>query len=175
MLFRYKCAVAGAVLLTTSAAAKDEPVPSPLIAALEKCLTITDNAERLACTDVAARRLIDASRSKDVVVVDREEMKKTRKSLFGFTLPRIGLFGKGGPDKGEEVDRVEAVIARIAQLGYGKLGFTLEDGARWNTTEAWTDPLPPKPGATLIIKRGIIGSYMVSVKGGRAVRAMRIG
>lgn len=173
--YYYFAAAATLAMLAMPATAKDDPVPSPLIDALERCLTITDGAARLACTDVAARRLVDASRRKDVVIVDRDEMQNTRKSLFGFTLPRIGLFGKGGPDSGEEVDRLEAVVARVAMAGYGKIAFTLESGARWTTTDAWADPLPPKPGATLIIKRGAIGSYMVSVKGGRSVRAMRTG
>lgn len=160
---------------TAPAGAKDDPLPSPLIDALEKCLAISADPQRLACTDAAARRLIDASRRKEVVVVDRDEMKRTRKSLFGFALPRIGLFGKGGPDSGDEVDRVEARITRVAALGYGKLGFTLEDGARWNTTEGWDSPVQPRSGDTLIIKRGAIGNFMVSIKGGRAVRAMRVG
>jgi hypothetical protein len=163
------------VLIASPSVAKDESVASPLIDALERCLLIQNSAERLACTDVAARRLVDASRRRDVVIVDRDEMKKTRKSLFGFALPRIGLFGKGGPDSGDEVDRVESVIARVAMVGYGKIAITLDDGARWTTTDAWADPLPPKVGATLIIKRGAIGSYMVSVEGGRSVRAMRVG
>ena len=175
MRFRYTVTGVAAALLAVPAAAKDDAVPSPLIDALEKCLSITADAERLTSPAAAARRLVDASRRQEVVVVDRDEMKKTRKSLFGFTLPRIGLFGKAGPDKGEEVDRVEAVIARVAPVGYGKLSFTLQDGARWTTTDAWADALPPKPGATLIIKRGAIGSFMVSVKGGRTVRAMRVG
>ncbi len=175
MLFRHFAALVAIPLSTVSAAAKDDPVPSPLVAALEKCLTIADDAQRLACTDIAARRLVDASRRKELVVVDADEMKKTRRSLFGFALPRIGLFGKGGPDSGEEVDRVELAITRVAPLGYGKLSFTLADGARWATTEAWADPLPPKAGAILIVKRGAIGSYMVSVKGGRVTRAMRVG
>lgn len=162
-------------LIASSAAAQSDPATSPLIVALERCLAIPADAERLACTDAAARRLIDASRSKDVVIVNREDMKKTRKSLFGFTLPQIGLFGKNGPDAVEEIDRIEMAVTRVATLGYGKLGFTMEDGARWNTTEAWADPFPPKAGTILIIKRGAIGSYMISVKGGRTTRAMRVG
>ncbi len=168
-------AMVATVIIGGPAQAKDDPLPSPLILDLEKCLAIMADSERLACTDIAARRLVDASRRKDVVVVDREDMKKTRKSLFGFTLPRIGLFGKNGPDDAEQVDRVEMKVTRVATLGYGKLGFTMEDGARWNTTEAWADPSPPKAGAILIIKRGAIGSYMISVKGGRTTRAMRVG
>ena len=146
-----------------------------LIADLERCLAIAADTERLACTDAAARRLVDASKRREVVVVDREEVKKTRRSLFGFQLPRIGLFGRDGPDDGQDVDRAEMPIARVTPVGYGKVTFTLEDGARWTTTEGWSEAILPRPGAVLIIKRGAIGSYMVSVKGSRAVRAMRIG
>ena len=160
--------------LTSMARAADDPVPSPLIDALAKCLTIGTDAERLACTDVAARKLVEATRRREVVLVDQDEVKKTRKSLFGFALPRIGLFGKGGPDSGEDVERVEAPISRVAEIGYGKLTFTLADGARWSTTEPW-GPYPPAAGTMLVIKRGAFGGYMVSVKGSRAVRAMRVG
>ena len=175
MQIRFITAVAATALLTAPSVAKDDPSPSSLIAGLEKCLAIASDSERLACTDIAARRLVDASRRKDVVVVDREDMKKTRRSLFGFSLPRIGLFGKSGPDDAEEVDRVEVKVTRVASLGYGKLGFTIEGGARWNTTEAWVGRSTPNAGATLVIKRGALGSYMLSEKGGPSTRAMRVG
>ncbi len=166
---------AALLLATTPAVAKDDPVPSPLIAALEKCLAIAGDAERLACTDVAARKLVAASRAREVVVVDREEMKKTRKSLFGFALPRIALFGKGGPDDVEEVAKVDMKVTRVTPLGYGKYSFTMEDGARWNTTEGWQGSPQPKSGDMLTIKRATMGSFMISLKGGRSARAMRVG
>ena len=166
---------AALAIIAFPASAQDEPLPSPLIAALEECLAISVDAERLACSDAAARRLIDASRRKEVVLVDREEMKKTRKSLFGFSLPRIGLFGGNGPDGAEEVDRLETKIVRVTALGYDKFSFTVEGGGRWNTTEAWADLSPPKAGAAIVIKRGAIGSYMITPKGGRSTRAMRVG
>ena len=175
MRFGFGGALAALAMLSAPAAAKDDPAPSPLIVELEKCLAITTDAARLACTDIAARRLVDASRRKDVMVVDREEMKKTRKSLFGFTLPRIGLFGRDGPDEAEEVARVDLKISRATPLGYGKYTFTMEDGARWSTTEAWVSAPQPKAGDVLTIKRAAMGSYMVSLKGGRSVRAMRVG
>ncbi len=166
---------AALVLASTPAVAKDDPVPSPLIVALEKCLAIPGDTERLACTDVAARKLVAASRSREVVVVDREEMKKTRKSLFGFALPRIALFGKGGPDDVEEVAKIDMKVTRVTPLGYGKLAFTMEDGAQWRTTESWQGSPEPKAGDILTIKRATMGSYMISLKGGRSARAMRVG
>lgn len=174
MQIRYTSAVAAAVLLTAPVTAQDKPA-SPLIDALARCLDIRDDTQRLACTDLAARRLVDASRNREVVVVDKDEVKRTRRSLFGFALPRIALFGRDGPEDAEEVRQIDSKILSVSNLGHGKLGFTLEDGSRWSTTEAWANAIPPKAGAILTVKRASLGSYTVSTKGSRTVRAMRVG
>lgn len=147
-----------------------------LIASLARCLDVREDTSRLACTDVAARRLVDAARRKEVVLVDRQEVTKTRRSLFGFSLPRIGLFGRDGPDKAEdEIDQVEAAITKVVELGYGKYAITVDSGARWNTTEAWEGPTRPAAGLTATIKRGTLGGYFLKIGKTRAVRAIRVG
>jgi hypothetical protein len=155
--------------------AQDRPSPSSLIDGLSKCLTIAADAERLACHDTAARRLVEANQRREVVVVDKEEMKKTRRTLFGFTLPRIGLFGSKGPDDGEEVTRLEGPIKRASRGAYGKWTFVMDDGAIWNTTEPWTASVEPSSGTVLTIKKGALGGYMATIPGGRPVRVMRTG
>lgn len=173
---RFGAMTAGAVLLMgfSSPATAQQPQVAPgLVDALAKCLDIADDARRLACHDAAARALVEASRKREVVVVDREEVKKTRRSLFGFPLPRIKLFGGDGPDQGETIDRIEAKITRVANLGYGKYRLTLEDGAVWTTTDTWRGNVLPEVGAVLQVKRAALGSYMVEVRGGRSVRAIR--
>lgn len=167
-------AVVALALSAGPANAQDDKVAPRLIDALASCLSITDDAKRLACTDVAARNLVDATKRREVVVVDKEEMKKTRRSLFGFQLPRIGLFGKGGADDAEEVKEVESVIRTASTIGYGKWSFTMEDGARWATTEAWKG-IEPKAGQTLVIRKGSLGGYFIGVKGRGSVRGMRTG
>jgi hypothetical protein len=167
-------AAAALVALPGIAVSQDRDGPSPLVEALSKCLAIVGDAERLACHDAAARRLVDASRRREVVVVDKEEVKKTRRSLFGFSLPRIGLFGNKGPDSGEEIDEVEVAIKSAAPARNGYMSFTLEDGARWTTTEPWMSR-GPKAGEKLTIKKAAFGGYFVKLSGTRAVRAMRTG
>lgn len=172
-----RIAVAAALLAGTSSAdAQSRRVETSLVDALAACLDIKDAGQRLACSDAAGRRLVDAVRRKDVVVVDGETVRSTRRSLFGFSLPRVGLFGDD-PDTGDrdEIREVEGRITRVADLGYGKYALTLESGARWNTTESWAGVPQPSVGATLTIKRGALGSYMVKVGGSRAVRAIRVG
>lgn len=155
-----------------SPAAAQDKVAAPLIDAIARCLDIREDAARLACSDLAGRAIVDASRRREIVVVDKEEVKTTRRSLFGFSLPRIGLFGKGGPDSGEEVDRIESKIVGVASLGYGKYGIDITDGARWSTTEAWPSGGRPEVGAAITIKKGALGNYFIR-SGGNGVRAMR--
>lgn len=143
--------------------------PSPLIEELARCLDIRGDAERLACTDVAARRLVDATRKREVVVANKEEIRASRRSLFGFTLPNIGLFKS---DEKEEVKTIEAKIASVGQTGFGKLRLTLEDGAVWTTDDAWGGRLPTA-GTMVTIQKASLGSYFVRTKGGRSVRATR--
>ncbi|URW76933.1 hypothetical protein M9980_06995 [Sphingomonas donggukensis] len=139
------------------------------------CLEIADNTRRLECFDAAGRALVDATRRREIVMVDKDEVKSTRRSLFGFQLPRIGLFGKGGPDKGDEIDTIEAKITNVSTLGYGKYGFTIEGGARWATTEAWVGSLPPVAGQVMTIRKAALGSYFVKIGKGKGIRAMRTG
>lgn len=162
------------IVLAAPAAAQQQP-PTRLIDELDSCLSIIDDAKRLNCTDGAARRLIDATRAKRIVIVDEAEVKSTRRSLFGFQLPRVGLFGRNGPDTGEELDLIETKITDVRQLGRGKFALTVDGGARWETTEAWGDINPPARGATTTIRKGIMGGYLLKVGSGRAVRAMRTG
>jgi hypothetical protein len=165
---------AGLMALQGTASAQDRDGPSPLIEALSQCLAVTADAERLACLDAGARRLVDASQRREVVVVDEAELKKTRRSLFGFSLPRIKLFGSEGPDSAEEIDEVAVAIRSAAPIGNGYMSFTLADGARWTTTEPWMSR-GPKGGETLTIKKAAMGGYFVKLSNTRAYRAQRTG
>ena len=55
---------------------------------------VADNAERLACFDKAVGTIVAASDSDDLRIVDREEVRETRRKLFGFALPDLGIFGR---------------------------------------------------------------------------------
>lgn len=150
--------------------AKEAP-PSPIVDALSGCRTIADNAARLACYDRAAARFAEAVGKGEVIVMDQQEVRQTRRSLFGFQLPRIALFrGDDGPDQSE----ITAKIASASGLGYDKYRLRLEDGAVWETTEGSSAVTPPRSGQNVTIKRGVMGSYMMKINGQRALRAKRV-
>ncbi len=147
-----------------------QPTAKPLDA-LKACRAIADGPARLACLDRESDALLAATARNDVVVMDKTEVKNTRRSLFGFALPRIALFG-AGRDDGGNVDEIEVTIAGTRSLPGDHWGFTTDDGARWQTTEFTTTA--PRNGGKATIKRAALGSYFVKFAGGRAVRAMRV-
>lgn len=166
------------LLVALSAATMAEAAPraaaaasSSLMTALVACRAETDDAKRLACYDDAAGKLADATAKGDVKVVTRDDVRATRRSLFGFELPKVPFFT--GDDSANEVPiEMDAVVRSVRDDGYSKFTLTMESGAVWSTTE----PLPrdPKPGAKVKLKRGALGSYFMMVNGGRSVRAMRV-
>ena len=165
-----------AALAIQPAVAADKPRPA-VLEALRTCQSIGADAERLACYDKAAAALATSVEKKEVVVLDQQEVRRTRKSLFGFQLPRIGLFGDGGEDGKQaeepEFTQIETKVTGVRGLGYGKYSFTIEDGAVWQTTEAGPDM--PKVGSEVTIKKAALGSYFIKFGKQRAVKGMRVG
>jgi hypothetical protein len=148
------------------------PATNRMIDALGACRALTDAAARLACFDEASARLAQAVESKEVVVLDRQEIGETRRSLFGFSLPRIPLFrGEGG----EQQSEITAKISSGQALGHGLYQIRIEDGAVWQTTETYMSLSEPRVGQEVVIKRGPLGSYMMRINGQRAIRAKRVG
>ena len=147
---------------------------SDLVNALTACRAMGDAARRLACYDEAATRLTQAVGRNDVVVLDREDIRRTRRSLFGFHLPRLPLFGGGAREVDESPEEITATVASAHNIGYDKYQIRLEDGAIWQTTEASPYVRGPHSGSIVVIHRGPFGSYMMRIDGQRALRAMRM-
>lgn len=168
-----------ACLLTGQAVAASKQQPRPeIFTSLLQCRAITDDARRLACFDQQVGAMEAASQRDEVVVLDKSELNKTRKTLFGFAFPKLP-FLNDGEDKDEVKEEegfshIAAKIASLRSMGYGKWQIVLEDGAQWMTTEAVTGR-EPKVGQMIEIRRAAMGSFMGKVEGGRAVRMKRVG
>ena len=163
-------AFAGAV----SAEAKPKPAQSPLVEALALCKAQAEDAARLRCYDAAAGALTAAAAQGDVVVVNQQDLKSARRSLFGFSVPKLPFFG-GDRSADEPADELTANIKSARPLGNGKWQLRLEDGALWETTEASSFIGDPKAGNSVVIKRGSLGGYMMRIAGQRGLRAKRVG
>jgi hypothetical protein len=143
-----------------------------------RCRTIAAVDARLACFEQATTALERDVKARNVTVLDRQDVTKARRSLFGFTVPRIALFGGGdGPDSQPEeraqFSELNTTIVSARPAGNGRIELRLaEEDAVWVTTDPM--PFPPKAGAKIRIRKGSLGNYFLSIDGERSVRGMRL-
>lgn len=155
------------------ALAADEPPAA--IKALGACRAVADDAQRLACYDREAGALVQSVARNETVVLDKQEVRKTKRSLFGFSLPKLPFFGgdKDPDQESPEFTEIETPIKSVRNIGYGKFRFTVDDGALWETTEGIN--AFPKEGQKVVIKKGLMGSYFIRFEGARSVKGRRVG
>jgi hypothetical protein len=157
-----------------SAAAAEKPRNRPeLFNKLLDCRAIADNAQRLACYDQSVGAIEEAEKKKDLVVVDRKEIRETKKSLFGFTLPKIGLFTGDKDDDKDEINEINSTveIARMVKGGDWSLRLA-NDAGTWETNSSIS--VAPRPGDKVRIKKASLGSYLGQVGINRGVRFRRV-
>jgi hypothetical protein len=168
-------AIAALAALSVPATAKDPPKQSPLVNALQACQAIADPTQRLACYDKEAGALLAATSKGDVALVDKGEVRKARKSLFGFSVPKIPFFS--GDDTTDAVsDTLESTIKSANGIGYGKFRMVIAEGnAVWETTESYATMREPRAGDKIVIKRGPLGSYLLRIGSNRGLKGKRVG
>ena len=175
-IIKYVLVAAALAALPGAAPAQREGRQRPeLFEALVRCRAVTEDAARLQCFDAAAAALDAAAERREVVVVDRAQVRESRRRLFGLPLPRLPIFGGGDDDDddADEVDHVEGVVASASQNGNGQWIVRLEDGATWVQTDNNPLALRPRPGQPVVVNRGVMGSYMMRVNRQPGIRVRR--
>lgn len=176
-LFTLAIAATAAIATPVSAqkTKKEDQARPSAFAKLIECRSIPDSAARLACYDAEAATLDEAERNSDVLVVDRQQIKKARRSLFGLSLPSIGgMFGRDN-DKAaaeEEITSIESTIKLVTTTRVGKLVIVIDDGARWVQIDT-TSIRTPKVGQSVRIRKAALGSYFVSINDNASIRMKR--
>lgn len=153
------------------AAPRAHEAAAAVITELTQCKAIADNGARLACFDAATAKLAAATAAGDVKIIDREDIRATRRSLFGFELPHVAFF-KGDDTAGDTPAAIDTTIKAVGASEYGKVTLTMDDGAVWRTTESL--PRDPRVGMAVHIKRGAFGNYFLQVAAMRFVTAQRV-
>lgn len=167
--------MASVIAFAAAATAEKTREQPELFRNLLNCRGIADNAARLACYDQSAGALEQAEAKKDLVVVDRREIRETKKSLFGFTLPKLGLFGGGDDEKDEQKDemtQLESTVASARAVGGGRWSLRLASGGTWETMS--TLNAEPRAGDKVRIRKASLGSYLGQVGIDRGVRFRRV-
>ena len=164
------------VLLYGSAATAQTEANDRILQSLSECRRIAAPESRLDCFDKMAAALEQAVKSKEVTVVDRQDIRRARRSLFGFVLPQTGLFGgSDGDERGNAAgfEELETTIVSARAVANSRFELRLADGdAVWVTT----DPLSfaPRSGAKIRIRKGALGNYFLAIAGERTVRGVRL-
>ena len=170
-------AIACLIMAPAALQAKDQAEPRPeIFRKLIDCRAIADSAARLACFEANVAKLDEAESRSEVVIVDKAQVKKAKRSLFGLTLPTLGIFGGGDDDKSEaaklEDETIETTVKSAYVNGAGKVTVIIDDGAKWvqiDTREVRT----PKPGQPIRIRRAALGSFLANLNGQIAIRMRR--
>ena len=165
-----------ALLLASGPAMARKPVETSTPAQIQQlmaCRAMTDSTQRLACFDRESAAFQQAVAAKDLVFVDRERAKATRRSLFGFSMPSFG--GLFGDDDEEAIKQVESTVASAGRNGDGGWTISLADKTVWTQTNDAMLARSPKTGQKVVIKRGLLGTYYLSVNGQPGLKVKRVG
>ena len=166
--------LAGLAAAPATAQNRDQAAARPeLFEALVRCRALADDAARLQCFDAAAAALQQAAERRDVVVIDRTQVRESRRRLFGLPNIRLPFFGGDDDDEQENVDAIESTVRSAYQQGYGRWVVTLEDGSIWAQTDDNLIAGRPRQGQPVRVMRGALGSFMMRVNNQPAVRVRR--
>jgi len=173
-----RIALAAAALFSVAASASAQrPNPAQerpeVLSRVVQCRTIASAEERLACFDREVAAMDVAASSGELVAMDRQQVRRTRRSLFGMAVPNLGVFGDDNADD-EEATRLESTVRSASMNASGKWVITIEDGARWLQIDSRGLNFPPRAGQPIRIRRASLGSYFVNVNNQTAIRMRRI-
>ena len=173
--FGHIALIGALVLSTTPALAKDDKLTEarpPIFEELVNCRTIADPTERLACYDTKVAAMDEAEKKDELVLADKASMKEARRGLFGFSIPKLKIFGNEG--KEEEKFELVAKINSAYQASPGKWTIMLDDGARWVQIDSQVMRKNPGRGMEIKIREAAMGSYFANIDGQRAIRMRRV-
>jgi len=152
-----------AICAPSAFAAEKEDVRPKVYTDIVACRSVDDAAARLQCFDTATKALETAT--------DQGDVRKTKKSLFGFALPNIPFFGESAKDQANEFKEIEGELANVQALPYGMYQFTIEDAGTWQTMDGTSAFL--KNGKKFKIKRAALSSYLLVVDN-KGIRVKRV-
>ncbi|HYJ52623.1 MAG TPA: hypothetical protein VEW04_05570 [Allosphingosinicella sp.] len=155
--------------------AKQGQARPELFEALVRCRAVSADAERLQCFDAAAAALEQATERRELVVVDRAQVRESRRRLFGLALPSLPIFGSGDdgrPDE-EEVTSIESTVTSASQDSLGHWMVRLADGSLWIQTDNRPLAFRPRPGQAIVVNKAALGSYMMRVNNQPGIRVRR--
>ncbi len=144
---------------------------------IKNCQTIENDAERLACFDTSVASMVSATESGEVQVLNQQDVEKTRRSLFGFNLPNLSIFGGSDDDSKEAKQKRNLLETKITSVHYAnsnEIFFVTEEGATWRISNAPKRLRTVEVGQTVVFKRAAMGSFFIRINGQTGVKGRRV-
>jgi hypothetical protein len=138
---------------------------------LVNCRAIENPDTRLICYDNKVAAIDTAEKNKDLILSDKASIKEARRGLFGFSLPKIKIFGDKAED---EIAEINATIVSAYQDRNGNWIIVLDDDAKWQQIDSGQLALNPKSGMKVRIRKAALGSYFVNVAGQPGIKMKRV-
>lgn len=158
-------------MLAAPAAAQTTDRPEQFDALL-RCRAIADGPARLACFDGASAALEAAAASREVVVVDRTQIRESKRTLFGLSIPRLSLFE--GDKEEDEVKSIAGTVQSAQRDGDGRWLVRLKEGGLWRQIDSNPLGRSPKAGMKVEINRASLGSFKMRVEGQPGIKVRRV-
>lgn len=166
---RFWLAAAIAVALPASGSAQNGDAGSDTLQSLDACRAIAEDTARLACFDREVAAVMAERESGAIQVVDAEDIRETRRSLFGFSTPKTGLFASDGAEE----KRLQSTITSLRQVRADYWEVTIAEGSVWRASDT-PRRFKPKVGDPVELEEATLGSYWLRVDGKTGVKARRI-
>jgi hypothetical protein len=167
-----RATLASGLALGLHAPAAAQPgTQSELVDKLKTCQSQADDTARLECFDAAVGQFVSANEAGEVRVIDREEIRENRRSLFGFNIPNKGILAE--PDE-DVSDTLETTVTSVRYITSRKVRFRTEEGATWEIGNAPSRMRRIEVGDPVELKKAALGSYFVKIKGQRGVKGVRV-
>ena len=173
---KYPLMMAAAMLAASGPVAARKPVSTAIPAQIQRllgCRSVADSVQRLACFDRETVAMEQAVARKDLVFIDRERATAARRSLFGFSVPSFG--GLFGGDEKDEVKQIDGMVASAGRNSDGGWTIRLGDNSVWTQTDDTPLALAPKPGHKVVVRRGALGTFRLSINGQPGLKVKRVG
>jgi len=127
---------------------------------IQACAAIGDNNQRLACFDALASE--SRQPAAPAPAVKKEDTFGMEQSLMAQS--------RTAPDA---VSEIRAPVRRIGTMASGWMVIELENGQTWTQAEALRNPVPLSAGDEVTIRRGVLGSFVLSTADNRTMRVRR--
>lgn len=143
-----------------------------------QCAAMKDDGQRLACYDALfradpeppvgtpppAEQAAAASAARAAAPSQAAAAQAAAAAVAAAPEDDFGLSGhqRDMRDGASRLDEIRAVVVEIHESRVGKPAYTFDNGQRWRQVEATSRPRL-RVGATVVIKRAALGSFMATM------------